>query len=534
MPRKKFPGLSVGLLLGVLLAAIGVFVVGPGAQAAASPFVQRCGIRFCLDGKAFHFAGTNTYDLFTYGSGSGDTETQYMDKARIDGQFARMSADRVTVVRTWLFSMESWHGFETAEGVYNEQQFALFDYVIQSAKAHNIRLVPVFENYWEAYGGIDRRLQWEGLSGGHPGRGQFFNKSKCPGCFTSYKNYVSHVLNRVNHYSGVSYKDESTVLAWELMNEPRYQDQTPNENTTGTTLRAWVDEMGAFVKGIDPHHLLGTGLEAHETRYGFGGDEGNPFVYTHQSPYIDFTSAHPYPTESWADLDLAETKALVRQWISDSHNLLGKPFFMGEFNTHNVDRTAWWRELFADFEAAGGDGSAFWWYADREIDGKFGVTQGDPELAVFRAHSERMIAKSGGTVPTVGPTVSPTSPSPTASPTVSPTTQPTSPPSACTVRYVLSDWGNTFNADVTIRNGAGSAVNGWALTFSFPGAQTINNTWNGETAQSGKQVTVRNASWNPTIAAGGSVNFGFSATSTPGTNGVPAAFSLNGVACAKS
>ena len=43
--------------------------------------MQRCGIHFCLDGKTYYFAGTNTYDVFTYGGGSGDTETQYMDKA---------------------------------------------------------------------------------------------------------------------------------------------------------------------------------------------------------------------------------------------------------------------------------------------------------------------------------------------------------------------------------------------------------------------------------------------------------------------
>lgn len=533
--RRSRLGTAASVLLAAAVAVVAAVLVVPSAQAAAaSPYVQRCGIRFCLDGKAFYFAGTNTYDLFTYGSASGDTETQYMDKARIDAHFARMAADKVTVVRTWLFSMESWHGFETAKGVYNEQQFALFDYVIQSAKSHNIRLIPVFENYWEAYGGIDRRLQWEGLSGGHPGRGQFFNKAKCPGCFTSYKNYVSHVLNRTNHYSGVKYKDEPAVMAWELMNEPRYQDQSPNENTTGHTLRAWVDEMGAFIKSIDPNHLLGTGLEAHETRYGFGGDEGNPFVYIHQSPYIDFTSAHPYPTEHWADLDLAETKALIRQWISDSHNLVGKPFFMGEFNMHNVDRAAWWQEIYADFEAAGGDGSAFWWYADREIDGKFGVTQGRPELAVFRAHSQRMIAKSGGTVPTIPATTPPTTTPTTQVPTTPPTSPSTPPPAGgCAVSYVLHDWGATFNADVTIRNRGTSPLNGWTLTFTFAGNQTINNMWNGIPTQTGRQVTVRNASWNPTIPAGGTVNFGFSGTSTS-ANGVPATFTLNGSTCTKA
>jgi hypothetical protein len=347
-----------------------------------------------------------------------------------------------------MFDHESWHGFETEKGVYNDQQFALFDYVVQSAKAHGVKLLPVFENYWEAYGGIDTRLRWEGLSGGHPGRAAFFDKTKCPGCFTSYKNYVSYVLNRTNHYSGVKYKDEPGIFAWELMNEPRYQDVSAAKNMSGTTLRKWVDEMGTFVKGIDSNHMLGTGLEAHETRYGFGGDEGNPFVYIHQSPSIDFTAAHPYPTESWADLSIEETQALVRTWVRESHETVGKPFYMGEFNVHNVDRTQWWNAIFQAFEDAGGDGTGFWWYQDRAVDGKFGVSAGAPELAAYRAHSDRQAAKNG--------------PTSTATPTVTPTPTPT-PGGGCIVTYRLSDWGTSFNADVTIKNGGASAINGGVL-----------------------------------------------------------------------
>jgi hypothetical protein len=407
------------LLIAVLL--IGGFSAGQlrGAQAAPAVapagFVYRCGIHFCLDGNTFYFAGANTYDVFTFGGAYGDTETQFMDKAKIDAHFTNLQNDKVTVLRLWMFSHESWHGFEKSKGVYDEQEFSLFDYVIQSAKAHNIKLVPVFENYWEAYGGIDTRLSWEGLSGGQPARGQFFNKSKCPGCFTSYKNYVSYALNRVNHYSGIAYKNEPAIFAWELMNEPRYQDQTPNENSSGTTLRAWVDEMGAFIKGIDPNHMLGTGLEGHQAVYGFGGDEGNPFVYIHQSPYIDFTSAHPYTTEEWANMTLDQTLTLIRAWISDSHNVVGKPFFMGEFNTKNVDRSTWWTSMYNMLETADGDGSAFWWYMTSQVDPNYGVLQGAPELAVFRAHSARMAAKNGPPGPTFTPL--PPSKTPTRTPT---------------------------------------------------------------------------------------------------------------------
>jgi mannan endo-1,4-beta-mannosidase len=398
-PDADRPPLVRVLLTALTLWGLASVLSAAPAQAAPSGFVTRCGIHFCLDGKTYYFAGTNTYDVFTYGGSYGDTETQYMDKARIDKHMAQLAQDRVSVLRLWMFSHEEWHGFEPTEGTYNDQQFALFDYVIESARTHGIRLIPVFENYWEAYGGIDKRLTWEGLGTGQANRWRFFNKSACPGCFTQYKNYVSHALNRVNHYSGVAYKDDPTIFAWELMNEPRYEQQGVEESTKGTTLRAWVDEMGAFIKDIDPNHLLGAGLEGHESRYGFGGDEGNPFVGIHQSPYIDFTSAHPYPDEGWAGLDIPKTKTLISAWISDSHDVVGKPFFMGEWNVHQNWDT-WWTEIYGHLEAEDADGSAFWWYKDGTGSGGFDTSAGAAHLSIFRAHSQRMTAKSGEPAPT--------------------------------------------------------------------------------------------------------------------------------------
>jgi len=37
----------------------------------------------------------------------------------------------------------------------------LFDYIMDSAQRHGLKVIIVLENYWEAYGGIDKRLQWE-------------------------------------------------------------------------------------------------------------------------------------------------------------------------------------------------------------------------------------------------------------------------------------------------------------------------------------------------------------------------------------
>jgi Cellulose binding domain/Cellulase (glycosyl hydrolase family 5) len=534
-----------------LLGTVGVSLAHT-ASAAVDGFVSRCGIHFCLNGHTYYFAGANTYYVFTYGGNYADTETTYMDKARIDNHMAELAGDGVSVLRLWMFDHETWHGFESSKGVYNDQEFAEFDYIIESAKAHNIRLIPTLENYWEAYGGIDTRLTWEGLATGQSNRWRFFNKSACPGCFTQYKNYVNYALNRVNHYSGIAYKNDPTIFAWDLMNEPRYESQG-TESTSGVTLRAWVDEMGAYIKGIDGNHMVYAGIEGHQSRYGFGGDEGNPFVYLQQSPYVDFTSAHPYPNEGWANLTLPQTIKLINAWISDAHNVVGKPFFLGEFNTMGVDRSTWWTSIYDDLEAQDVGGSAFWWYPDPQAGGdNYAVKHGAAELSVFKAHSARMVAKTGGTPtsPTstsaspsrssASPSASSASPSASrssasASPSRSSASASVSPSGAsggCTVAYVLNDWGAGFVATVTVTNGGSSAINGWTLRWSFAGDQTITNAWNSVTTRSGQSVTATNASWNGAIPADGSVNFGFQATYS-GTNAVPASFTLHGATCTR-
>ncbi|WP_225813780.1 cellulase family glycosylhydrolase [Streptomyces spinosus] len=113
-------------------------------------------------------------------------------------------------------------------------------------------------------------------------------------------------------------------------------------------------------------------------------------------------------------------------------------------------------------------------------------------------------------------------------------TDPGSPGGSCAVDYRLSDWGNWFNADVTIRNTGTTTVKGWQLAFAFPGGQRLNSVWNAKAVQQGSEVRVTDESWTETIPAGGTVSFGFNGSSANGTNGVPAAFSLNGAACARS
>jgi hypothetical protein len=106
----------------------------------------------------------------------------------------------------------------------------------------------------------------------------------------------------------------------------------------------------------------------------------------------------------------------------------------------------------------------------------------------------------------------------------------TTSPGACQITYTPDQWTGGFTADVTIANTGSSAIDGWTLTFTFPGNQQITDAWNGVESQSGENVTITNESYNGTIAAGSSASLGFQGTWTT-SDASPTSFDVNGEAC---
>jgi len=112
-----------------------------------------------------------------------------------------------------------------------------------------------------------------------------------------------------------------------------------------------------------------------------------------------------------------------------------------------------------------------------------------------------------------------------------PTTSPPPTGGSCHVTFTkTSEWAGGFVDNLTISNTGSTAVNGWKLTFTFPGDQKITSAWSATVTQSGSGVTATNASYDAAIAPGGNVSFGFQGTWTSNDTS-PASFALNGANC---
>ena len=100
----------------------------------------------------------------------------------------------------------------------------------------------------------------------------------------------------------------------------------------------------------------------------------------------------------------------------------------------------------------------------------------------------------------------------------------------CSVDYKTNDWGSGFTVDLTLTNRGTDVIDGWTLTYAYAGNQKLGNGWNGTWSQSGKDITVRNASHNARVAAGAAVTTG-AQFSYSGGNTAPTSFSVNGTPC---
>lgn len=255
--------------------------------AAAHPegFVYADGSKFMCDGSPYYYGGTNCYYL-TYKSKS-EVKNVFDDASKMGLKVIRIWGNLDVGKKTGKIDSQSGHevfegnndGTGEKDGVYfqywddkagkpvvNEGEDGLrrLDYVIKQAEEHNMKLVITFTNYWEAFGGMGQYVKWYQMSQGKSvGNSKVDEKDTCD-FYTNetikgwYKDYIKTLLNHNNYYTGEKLMDSEAVFSWELSNEPRC---TVDEFCKDDILYNWAKEMSAYVKSIDPYHMVSVGDE---------------------------------------------------------------------------------------------------------------------------------------------------------------------------------------------------------------------------------------------------------------------------------
>jgi alpha-galactosidase len=152
-------------------------------------------------------------------------------------------------------------------------------------------------------------------------------------------------------------------------------------------------------------------------------------------------------------------------------------------------------------------------YTVRDLWAKTTTTTTGTITASVPAHGVAMYRVSGTGLITPSPTATATATA-TASGPATPTPSPTSGGAvACTATYrVTNAWPGGFQGEVVVTNTGMASTAGWAVTWTFPDGQVINQLWSGDLDQTGATVTVDNLGYNGALMAGSSTSFGFTAS----------------------
>ncbi len=298
-------------------------------------FVTVRNAKFMLNGKDLKFLGINAYYLQTEAADSG---RRYI----VDDVFAFAQNSGIKVIRTWAFNNSS---DSVYPGVISskpnellEQGLTGLDYVVAKAKEYDLLLILCLANNEPDYGGIQQYIKWANQylsSDSRPfAHNHFFTEDLI---ITWYKFYLFNLLNRINTFTGISYKDDPTIFSFELINE------ASNSGFYYGHVNNWYEKTSEYFKSIDTNHLLTTGeigFDVDLARYSnldffyngseflFNGSKGTSFAVNSALPKIDYASIHSYP-EAWNMNAKAGTT-----WIKDHKVIceeLNKPLLLGEF-----------------------------------------------------------------------------------------------------------------------------------------------------------------------------------------------------------
>jgi mannan endo-1,4-beta-mannosidase len=330
-----------------------------------SGFVGRDDATLLGDGLApYRATGTNLYylqQLLSY--------AQQDEDRRLFAAVGEVLDDLVClslpVARIWGFNdSPDRSAIRRAPSAFEEAGLRGLDQAVWETKRRGIRLIVPLVNNWSDYGGLPAYAAWATAEDGVArSRDDFFGDRRMK---QMWKDYVAMLAERVNTYTGVRYRDEPTILAWEVANELRCQSCRGTDRVTET-----VRELADFLRRMMPNHLVADGGEGFDDRpdpylglsnsYPVRGDEGTSFSSLAELPELDMLSYHYYP-RSYGLTSPRDTAVWIQrhQAIATAH---GKVAYLGECGYVGADAEraesydAWLGHL---FEVEGGQLGLMW------------------------------------------------------------------------------------------------------------------------------------------------------------------------------
>jgi mannan endo-1,4-beta-mannosidase len=332
------------------LMIAGSALAGACASAPVSlspPYVRVKGTRFNIGGAPYRIAGTNMWYAAYLGA-----DAPIGNRDRLKRELDRLIAlgvDNIRILGSSEFSplKNSVRPTFRDQGTsYNEALLRGLDHALAEMGRRGMRAVIYLTNFWEWSGGMMTYLYW--TNGGryidmndpaHPWP-EFADRSsefyESAPAVAMYHDYVRAVATRRNSVTGLLYRDDPAIMAWQLANEPRPGGSEEAGRKHMAAYLGWIDATARLIKSLDPNHLVSTGSEGTQGCI----DSDQCVIDAHSSPAVDYVTAHIWPQNwSWADpKDLPgtwpTTERNTRDYIAKQVAIaqrLNKPLVIEEF-----------------------------------------------------------------------------------------------------------------------------------------------------------------------------------------------------------
>ncbi len=224
------------------------------AAASGQSYIQRDRTHLTLDGATFRYSGPNIEWLGLEGYGPHDpTGPRYPSRFEIDDVFATAAEMGARVVRSQTMgdTVGCPRCIEPEQGVFNPAAFQASDYAIAVAKKRGMRLIiPLVGDCAAcAGGGIGQYMAWN-----HKQNFQDFFTD--PAMIAAYEAHIDAVLNHLNPLTGLRYRDDPTIMAWENCNMCGLVALlTGGGKEALGQVAAWSETIGEHIKQVDAKHL---------------------------------------------------------------------------------------------------------------------------------------------------------------------------------------------------------------------------------------------------------------------------------------
>jgi endo-1,4-beta-mannosidase len=173
--------------------------------------------------------------------------------------------------------------------------------LVSPIREQGIRVIVPLVDQWRWWGGIEQYAAFRD----QPAESFWTDRR----LIEDFKATIRHTLTRTNTLTGIRYCDDPTIFGWETGNELNSPE-------------AWTHEIAAYLRALDPHHLIIDGRSMHGIA-----------EYALRDDKIDVVTTHHYPSES---SDMVEDVRVAIAAVDGR-----KPYFVGEFGfvpTTTIDR----------------------------------------------------------------------------------------------------------------------------------------------------------------------------------------------------